>query len=92
MKCPFCIDSELIIADWQGVEIDCCPKCRGAWLDRGELDKIIECSLSAIAQTPVNQTAGPAYGCHDGSPERYSQKHGYDHHGRRKPCFSEIFD
>lgn len=41
MKCPRC-DVELHIADRQGIEIDYCPKCRGVWLDRGELDKIIE--------------------------------------------------
>jgi Zn-finger nucleic acid-binding protein len=41
MDCP--IDgSELRIADRGGVEIDYCPKCRGVWLDRGELDKIID--------------------------------------------------
>jgi Zn-finger nucleic acid-binding protein len=41
MKCP--IDStDLTISDRQGVEIDFCPQCRGVWLDRGELDKIIE--------------------------------------------------
>lgn len=41
MKCP--IDgTQLVIADRSGVEIDYCPQCRGVWLDRGELDKIIE--------------------------------------------------
>jgi Zn-finger nucleic acid-binding protein len=45
MKCPVC-DVELKMADRQGVEIDYCPKCRGVWLDRGELDKIIEKSSS----------------------------------------------
>lgn len=41
MKCP--IDGEvLVVADRSGIEIDYCPKCRGIWLDRGELDKIIE--------------------------------------------------
>lgn len=41
MKCP--VDgSELSISDRQGVEIDFCPQCRGVWLDRGELDKIID--------------------------------------------------
>jgi len=44
MKCP--IDGEtLVIAERSGVEIDYCPKCRGVWLDRGELDKIIEGSV-----------------------------------------------
>ncbi len=41
MKCPVC-EVDLQMAERQGVEIDYCPKCRGVWLDRGELDKIIE--------------------------------------------------
>jgi Zn-finger nucleic acid-binding protein len=41
MKCPV-DNSELAISDRQGVEIDYCPQCRGIWLDRGELDKIID--------------------------------------------------
>jgi len=41
MKCPKC-DVILSISDRQGIEIDFCPQCRGVWLDRGELDKIIE--------------------------------------------------
>ena len=45
MQCP--IDqTELVITERQGVEIDYCPKCRGVWLDRGELDKIIDRSES----------------------------------------------
>ena len=45
MQCPIC-QIDLMIADRQGIEIDYCPKCRGVWLDRGELDKIIERSAS----------------------------------------------
>ena len=41
MKCPNCNET-LVMADRQGIEIDYCPKCRGVWLDKGELDKIIE--------------------------------------------------
>lgn len=41
MNCPVC-SSELQIVERQSVEIDYCPRCRGVWLDRGELDKIIE--------------------------------------------------
>jgi len=41
MKCPVC-DVDLSISSREGVEIDFCPQCRGVWLDRGELDKIIE--------------------------------------------------
>lgn len=46
MDCPVC-KVELKMAERQGVEIDYCPQCRGIWLDRGELDKIIERSLSS---------------------------------------------
>ena len=42
MKCPVCKDVTLLMAEKHGVEIDYCPECRGIWLDRGELDKIIE--------------------------------------------------
>lgn len=46
MKCPICVEEDLVMADRQGIEIDYCPKCRGVWLDRGELDKIIERSAA----------------------------------------------
>ena len=42
MQCPVCTNVALKMTDRQGVEIDYCPNCRGVWLDRGELDKIIE--------------------------------------------------
>lgn len=42
MKCPTCENVNLVMTDRQGIEIDYCPECRGVWLDRGELDKIIE--------------------------------------------------
>ena len=55
MRCP--IDNEtLVMADRSGVEIDYCPKCRGVWLDRGELDKIID---RAAAVPVVPQPAAP---------------------------------
>jgi len=45
MKCPNCPSSTLVITERSGVEIDYCPHCRGVWLDRGELDKLIARSL-----------------------------------------------
>ena len=42
MKCPVCNETNLVMSERQGIEIDYCPQCRGVWLDRGELDKIIE--------------------------------------------------
>lgn len=53
MQCPVCVTVELRVADRQSVEIDYCPKCRGVWLDRGELDKLIE--RSSVAYTPVDE-------------------------------------
>ena len=90
MKCPQCTETDLVMTDRQGVEIDYCPKCRGVWLDRGELDKIIERSATAPAPQPP-----PGY---RNEPQRYS-KHDdhHDEHGnygqhRKKSWLSEMFD
>jgi Zn-finger nucleic acid-binding protein len=81
----------------QGVEIDYCPTCRGVWLDRGELDKIIERSLSegrpAVERRPVD--APPRY---DEHYDRKYEKHHDEGHGqyqqqhRRKSFLSDLFD
>lgn len=42
MRCPTCREVTLVMAERHGIEIDYCPQCRGVWLDRGELGKIIE--------------------------------------------------
>lgn len=47
MQCPLC-GVDLLMSERQGIEIDYCPKCRGVWLDRGELDKIIERSTAEM--------------------------------------------
>jgi uncharacterized protein len=49
VQCPVCSDVQLAISSREGVEIDYCPQCRGVWLDRGELDKI----LDRVAATPA---------------------------------------
>ena len=49
MKCPRC-ETDLAISERQGIEIDRCPSCRGVWLDRDELDKIITRSAAAPAK------------------------------------------
>ena len=61
MKCPVCKDVELVMSERQGVEIDYCPSCRGVWLDRGELDKIIEKASSFTSQNSHNQTKPNPY-------------------------------
>lgn len=50
MKCPAC-SADLLLSERQGIEIDYCPSCRGVWLDRGELDKIIERSAIESPRT-----------------------------------------
>ncbi|WP_010141818.1 TFIIB-type zinc ribbon-containing protein [Oceanicola sp. S124] len=81
MRCP--VDgTELLMTDRQGVEIDYCPTCRGVWLDRGELDKIIERSEAPAAPTrPAPSRAAPMDEGHHGA-HRYdprAQHHGNHH-------------
>lgn len=54
MKCPNCTET-LVMTERQGVEIDYCPACRGVWLDKGELDKIIERSAHAESESSRQQ-------------------------------------
>ena len=58
MHCPHCPASTLVISERSGIEIDYCPQCRGVWLDRGELDKIIERSGSFAAPAASAAPAG----------------------------------
>jgi Zn-finger nucleic acid-binding protein len=93
MKCPVCPETALVMTDRQGVEIDYCPNCRGVWLDRGELDKIIERSTSNPAsQAPPAYRADPqGYSKHDDHHDEHGK---YDKHGqpRKKSWLSEMFD
>jgi len=59
MKCPI-DDSPLSVSSREGVEIDFCPQCRGVWLDRGELDKIIDRAANALGAAPVAAAPEPS--------------------------------
>ncbi len=83
MKCPVCKETDLVMSDRQGVEIDYCPQCRGVWLDRGELDKIIERSMSFTSVQPQNGSQ-PPLSSHD-------SHHGYSYK-RKKSWLGELFD
>ena len=50
MKCPVCKDVTLLMSEKKGIEIDYCPECRGIWLDRGELEKLMEKEESRIEE------------------------------------------
>ena len=71
MKCPVC-DVALSISSREGVEIDFCPQCRGVWLDRGELDKVIERAAASLA--PATAPVGGDRGRDD----RYDDRPRYD--------------
>ena len=87
MKCP--IDgAELVIAERSGVEIDYCPKCRGVWLDRGELDKIIERSTQYAAPPPPPQAARPE----PYRDERRSKDDDYYRKKKRRGFLEDLFD
>jgi hypothetical protein len=53
MQCPVCVDVQLSISSRESVEIDYCPQCRGVWLDRGELDKILDRVAAGAPATPA---------------------------------------
>lgn len=94
LLCPVC-KVDLVMTERQNVEIDYCPKCRGVWLDRGELDKIIEKSVGQTREQPqANQPPAAAYGGYEGQGHGGHGGHGgYGKHGyRRKSWLSEIFD
>ena len=83
MKCPI-DDSPLSVSSREGVEIDFCPQCRGVWLDRGELDKLME-RASTVAAAPAQQQQMPPMQ----QPQYGHQKPYYKH---KKSWLSEIFD
>ncbi|MCD6073498.1 MAG: hypothetical protein K0Q70_381 [Rhodospirillales bacterium] len=99
MKCPAC-QVDLVMSERQSIEIDYCPKCRGVWLDRGELDKIIEKSASEMGpmQQPAPQPRAPEprYQEQRYQEPAYQQQRGYDQGykkpHRRKSWLEEIFD
>ena len=59
MKCPTCSEVDLLISERQGIEIDYCPKCRGVWLDRGELDKFIQQSERQAPRATRHESLEP---------------------------------
>lgn len=97
MKCPVCPDATLLMSDRQGVEIDYCPNCRGVWLDRGELDKLIQ--LGARSEAPAAAAAPAQHRApapdYRGRPQFEDSDYGKKHYGgnyRRKSWLSDIFD
>ena len=107
MQCPVC-RVPLAMSDRQGIEIDYCPQCRGVWLDRGELDKIVERSAPPpqVASAPSGRQPSaplhPGGGQSPWAPDGYTHGgygHGGGHQGyggkpykKRKSWLEDIFD
>ena len=93
MVCP--VDgATLVMSERSGIEIDYCPTCRGVWLDRGELDKIIERNAAQAPVPPAPQQQAPPQGAPWQQQPQGPYGHGY--HGkpykRRKSFLEELFD
>ena len=92
MRCPVDQDVELAMSSREGVEIDYCPKCRGVWLDRGELDKIIERSADELRGDDRrrgddrDRDRAPRF-----DERRYQGGHG-DKPKKRESFFERVFD
>ncbi|MES2242176.1 MAG: zf-TFIIB domain-containing protein [Pseudomonadota bacterium] len=92
MKCPVCPEATLLMSERQGVEIDYCPQCRGVWLDRGELDKLLDLSAAAPAARPAVQ---PVQQVQQVQPDFVDSDYRHGKRGyprRHKSWLSEIFD
>ena len=104
MRCPVCTDVTLAISSREGIEIDHCPQCRGVWLDRGELDKIIERAAPSVvgaAPAPPAPQPQPQPVYDDRSYDRADRprydsraedRYRYDKRRKRRSFLEEIFD
>lgn len=97
MRCPV-DETTLVMSERSGIEIDYCPQCRGVWLDRGELDKIIDRSVAEPAPQQAAQQAPPQrqpeYDGYQAPRQQYApqQQHGYPKKKRKESWLSELFD
>ncbi|WP_227732247.1 TFIIB-type zinc ribbon-containing protein [Yersinia proxima] len=83
MQCPVCKDTQLVMSERKSIEIDYCPNCRGVWLDRGELDKIIEKSTESAPATSYSEPRDNT---------RDSYEYSKPKHYKKKSFLSELFD
>lgn len=97
MKCPHC-DETLLMTERQGIEIDYCPKCRGVWLDKGELDKMLEqAGRQDTGETyrEPQQRNDPYYKERDQpyyGDKKYDHKYGYGKPHKKKNFLDDLFD
>jgi uncharacterized protein len=93
MKCPNCPDASLLMTERQGVEIDYCPLCRGVWLDRGELDKLVDRAAAPDSERAFPEQTRQSHRDFEDTGARDSPSRDSGSYGRRKKSWmSEIFD
>jgi uncharacterized protein len=102
MKCPSCKEAVLAMSERNGIEIDFCPECRGVWLDRGELDKIIskavaeqesvtKAELRSVGTSPNQEAHHSPYQHNDPRQSEHFRKNPYGYK-RKKSFLEDLFD
>ena len=91
MKCPSC-EELLVMTERQGIEIDYCPKCRGVWLDKGELDKIIERSVLPETGNTTSRPPAPPRDGYDDRQKRYYDDRYRHPYKKSKGFLGDLFD
>ncbi|CAB3784750.1 zf-TFIIB domain-containing protein [Paraburkholderia fynbosensis] len=98
MKCPVCKTTDLLMTERRSIEIDYCPVCRGVWLDRGELDKLIAQDAAGQIETPSAARAGRESQRDRESAYESDRQRGYDDHRtgdrgyKKKRSIFDVFD
>ncbi|GGE51466.1 hypothetical protein GCM10011391_32820 [Pullulanibacillus camelliae] len=98
MNCPVCDDVRMKEVEKEGILVDICPSCKGVWLDRGELDKLL--TEAQELRQPFNKWYNEAYQHKHQEPTKYKEAHAHKYHGdykRKKPKsfldrMGDIFD
>jgi hypothetical protein len=91
VQCPSCTDQTLLMTERKGVEIDYCPSCRGVWLDRGELDKLLDATASSSPKPSGDTRKEQAWydrEWRDDDRDRY----GKPYKKKKSSLLGEIFD
>ncbi|MEZ0451799.1 zf-TFIIB domain-containing protein [Sphingobacterium thalpophilum] len=101
MKCPNCNET-LLMTERHRIEIDYCPNCRGVWLDKGELDKLLEQASNNIDSSQAHDNDVNNYNKYERENyqsqqryrdnDRYTDNHKYPHGRKKKSFLSDLFD
>src|SRR3989337_2091362 len=95
MDCPVCKNVQLVMSDRKGIEIDYCPTCRGVWLDRGELDKVIDRSVEneiAAENRPTTPAPPVAPAPAPAAPPMPNPVHAGPAYGSPQPAYDPRYD